>query len=287
MKNKLKFLGYLATWISCFGNVIIFIFKYWVALKVNSVAMRAEAWHTLSDTLTSIIVIIGFWIAAQKPDNKHPFGHGRAELFGAIIIGTLLAVVGFNFISESINKLRSYNIVHYSLLSVWIFAISVFLKEGMAQFSIRIGKKMDSKSLIADGMHHRSDGVASLIIVIGALIGKYFWWLDGVLGIFVALLILYATYEILRSTFDSLLGVKVDAELQTKIKHLVKNVTPEIYSVHHFHLHQYGDHREMTLHISLPANLTLVKAHAIATLIESNIRKKFNIEATIHVEPNK
>ena len=79
-------------------NVVLFVVKYAVGLQVMSVAMQADAWHTLSDTFTSMVAMLGLWLAARPPDRKHPFGHGRAEPIAAIIIGTLLAIVGFNFI---------------------------------------------------------------------------------------------------------------------------------------------------------------------------------------------
>jgi cation diffusion facilitator family transporter len=124
--------------------------------------MTADAWHTLSDTLTSVVVILGFWISSRLEDEEHPFGHGRAEVIATIIIATLLAVVGINFLKDSIQQLIVQRSASFSTVGLVVFAISVVIKEGLARFSIWAGKKTDSKSLIADGWHHRSDALASL-----------------------------------------------------------------------------------------------------------------------------
>ncbi len=182
--------------------------------------MTADAWHTLSDTLTSVVVILGFWISSRPEDEEHHFGHGRAEVIATIIIATLLAVVGINFLKDSIRQLIAQRSASFSTIGLVIFAISVVIKEGLARFSIWARKKTDSKSLLADGWHHRSDALASLIIVIGAVLEKYFWWVDGVLGIGVSALILYAAYDIAHDASDFLMGEKTGDDL---IKRIQKN----------------------------------------------------------------
>ncbi|KAA0013991.1 MAG: cation diffusion facilitator family transporter, partial [Thermoplasmata archaeon] len=98
MKRELIKIGYEVAWISIALNIVLFALKYWAGLTFHSVAMIADGWHTLADSLTSLVVIAGFWIACRPADEKHPFGHGRAEAIGSTIIGTLLAVIGFHFL---------------------------------------------------------------------------------------------------------------------------------------------------------------------------------------------
>lgn len=280
-------LGYLEGWISAILNIGLFGLKLWIGIVVGSVAMVADAWHTLSDTLTSGIVIFGFWVAAKPKDKKHPFGHGRAELIGAMIIGILLGIVGLNFFKESYLRIMHAHSVQFKSIGILIFALSALLKEGLAQFSIWAGKKIKSKALIADGWHHRSDAIASLLIVIGALLGRYFWWIDGVLGIMVSLLILYAAFDILKQTANSLIGEEIEDGLVENINEALSEIAPEISSAHHFHSHRYGDHEEVTMHLRMPGEYSLSEAHALATKVEKRLRKKFQIEPTIHFEPAK
>lgn len=282
---KKQKLGYLEGWISAVLNVGLFGLKLWVGILAGSVAMIADAWHTLSDTLTSGIVLFGFWIAAKPRDKEHPFGHGRAELIGAMIISILLGIVGLNFLKESYIQIKNHSGVQFQGIGILVFAISSLLKEGLAQFSIWAGKKVKSKALIADGWHHRSDAIASSLIVVGALFGKYFWWIDGVLGIIVSLFILYAAFDILKKTATSLIGEEIEEELVENITKALNEIAPEISEAHHFHIHRYGDHEEVTMHLKMPGEYSLREAHALATKVESKIRERFNIEPTIHFEP--
>lgn len=278
-------LGYIEGWVSVVLNTILFGLKYWVGTKYGSISMIADAWHTLSDTLTSLVVIAGFWIAARPADSEHPFGHGRAEAIAAIIIGTLLAVVGFNFLSESIARLRHHQAAQFGMLCIVVFTVSVVLKEALARFSFWAGRRINSQALLADGWHHRSDSIASGLIVVGALLGPYFWWIDGVMGIGVALLILYATYDILKGAAGILLGERSDAELEKEIMDVIARTAPVSSDIHHVHVHTYGDHQELTMHMRLPANMELGQAHAIAHSIEEAIRQELHIESTVHVDP--
>jgi len=285
MNDQKQQLGYLEGWLSSVLNVVLFGLKLWVGMMAGSVAMIADAWHTLSDTLTSVIVLVGFWISGKPKDKEHPFGHGRAELIGAIIIAILLALVGFSFLKDSYLRLQTPQRVSYSKIAIIVFVLSVILKEGLAQFSLWAGKKINSQALIADGWHHRSDAIASLFIVIGALLVKSFLWIDSVLGILVSLLIIYTAYDIMRDASHGLLGETMDQGLEEKILQVVKTVAPEVSEMHHPHVHRYGDHIEVTLHLRMDENYSLRQAHDIVTEIEYELRNTLNIEPTIHAEP--
>lgn len=280
-------IGYLEAVVSIIVNTTLFILKIWVGLLSHSVAMIADAWHTLSDSLTSMVVLMGFWISHKPADKQHPFGHGRAELVASIVIGTLLAMVGVNFIRESIDRLFNYKSVNYPVIAIIVFGVSVIFKETLAQFSFRLGKRVNSTSLIADGWHHRSDGIASLLIVLGAFLGRYLWWMDAVLGIIVSLLILYAAYGIVRKNTSDLIGEPLSDDLKNEISQIVYQFSDEITDVHHFHLHKYGDHFELTFHIRLNSQTNIQFAHELTHQIESLLQEKYNFHVTIHVEPEK
>lgn len=278
-------LGYVEGILSFLLNVVLFGVKYWVGLQSGSVAILADAWHTLSDSLTSVIVILGFKFSTKPPDKKHPFGHSRAEIISSIIIGTLLAIVAFNFLMESIHRFRNHQAASYSTFAIIIFFISAVLKEGLAQFSFWSGHKIDSKALRADGWHHRSDAIASVLILLGIFLGKDYWWIDSVMGGIVSLLLFYATYDILWESISSLIGEEPKEEVKTAIRILIKDTLARDIYLHHLHLHEYGMHKELTFHIRLPSEMQLQEAHRIADQIEDVIRDKMQIETTIHVEP--
>ncbi|MBE9467689.1 MAG: cation transporter [Bacteroidetes bacterium] len=283
--KKTNSLPQLEGWLSIFINILLFILKYWAGIVTGSIAILADAWHTLSDSFTSIIVLVGVKLANKPANKEHPFGFGRAELIASIIISVLLFVVGFNFIIESIAKLSDHEITKFGNIAIIATSISIILKEAMAEFAFWASKKADSSVLRADAWHHRSDAISSLIILFGVFFGKYFWWIDGVLGIIVAFLIFYAAYEILKQTINPLIGTRPDDKLIQKIKNICNNISKSDVFIHHIHMHNYGKYIEITFHIQLPGKMKLEDAHNIANNIEKEIRKKLNIEATIHMEP--
>jgi len=280
-----KTVGYIISSLSIALNIVLFIIKYWVGVLSASVAIVADAWHTLSDTLTSLVVLISFKISSIPPDRKHPYGHGRAELIAALIVGILLAVVAFNFFVESIHRLIDRQAAAYGTLALIVVAASVVSKEAMAQVSIRAGRRTNSRSLIADGWHHRSDAISSLLVLIGIVAGQRFWWTDGVLGLVVSLLIFYATFDILKDAASALLGEEPDEEEIARILSLSSRLTPYDLHIHNPRIHVYGQHRELTLHIYLPADMRLSEAHEIGATLEKAIKEEMGIEATVHVDP--
>ena len=285
MFSTRKSLGYFVAGLSITINIILFVGKYWVGITIHSIAIQADAWHSLSDTLTSIIVILGFWISSKPPDKQHPFGHGRAEEIGTLIIGVLLAVVAFTFFTRAIERLLQGTSATFGDIAIIVLLFSVIIKEALAQYAFWIGKKIDSSSIIADGWHHRSDAITSGFIVIGAIVGTHYWWIDGVMAFGVSLLIGYIAFDVLKKSIGSMLGEAPDTNLEKKIKGIIHHNFPQVSNVHHLCVHRYGDHVEVTLHIMLPAHISLGEAHDIAVSIEDELRIQCQIEPTVHVDP--
>ncbi len=270
---------------SIIGNVVLFALKYWAGIVSGSVAILADAWHTLSDSFTSVIVLVSAKISSLPPDDEHPFGHGRANLISSVIIGVLLSVIAFNFLMESITKLSSGESAHYGIIAIAVTAASVIVKELMAMVSIWASKKTKNKALKADGWHHRSDALSSLVILGGIFLNPYFWWIDGALGIIVSIVLFYTSYKVIKEGTYPLLGETPDDETIENLTAVVTRTYGSEINIHHIHIHRYGDHVEMTFHIKLPKEISLQKAHDIVTRIEKSVRDELNIESTIHAEP--
>lgn len=271
-------------WVSIFGNIILFALKLWVGLITGSVALTADAYHTLTDSISSGIVIFSGWLSRKPADEHHPFGHGRSDLISSVIIGVLLALIGFEFILKSVEQIKSGVGVDYGMAAIVVTVISIGVKELMAQFAFWAGRKNDNPILKADGWHHRTDALSSVVILIGILCASYAEWIDGALGILVSLMIFYASYEILRDSVSRLIGEKPDSKIIGQIDQLIEELQLEVRP-HHYHLHRYGDHIELTFHLTMESSLTLQQAHDQANLLERALRDRMDIESTIHMEP--
>ena len=285
-QNKKKnLLAYSEGWISIGVNILLFGLKFWAGIVSGSVAIVADAWHTLTDSISSIIVLIGIKVSKKPPDKHHPFGHGRAELISTLFIAFLLGWVAIHFAAESVERLKHHELADFGIIAVIVTIVSVVLKEALARYAFWVGRKTGFKSMKADGWHHRTDAISSLIILVGILFGKFYWWVDGVLGLAVSVMILYSGYKIMQEAVSSLLGEKADPDLMEEIEKIANSATEIDIQIHHMHLHDYVNHKELTCHIILPKEMSLEDAHEITMRIEDRIFKETLIETTIHCEP--
>jgi cation diffusion facilitator family transporter len=279
--------GYIEGVASVIVNSALFILKFWVGITTGSIALTADAWHTLSDSISSIIVIIAVRLSSKKADKEHPFGHGRWEQIASLFIAVFLGIIAYDFLKSSVIQFYDKKPVEYGSTAIIATIVSIAVKELLAQYAFYIGRKTNNASVKADGWHHRTDALSSIVVLTGILFARRFWWIDSALGAIIALMIFYAMYEIMRESITKLLGEEPSKELVDKITEEVKNLYKDDLKIHHFHLHDYVVHQELTLHIRLKKDLTIENGHRIATDIEDMIEMKFGMATTIHVEPLK
>ena len=280
-------LGYREGLVSVILNLLLFVLKYYAGIASASLALIADAWHTLSDSLTSLVVILGIKLSSKKPDKEHPFGHGRWEQISALIIAILLALIGVEFMKDAIAKLRGHEAADFGWLAYLATVASIVLKEGLARYAFYIARKTGNAAVKADGWHHRSDALSSLMVLAGLFLSPYFWWIDSVLGMLISFMLFYAAYGIIREAVNKILGEEPSEEVIGKVEQIVKAEMGNVAYPHHYHIHHYGDHIEFTFHIKVPGEETVEEAHRKATLIEMQIKTDLKIDATIHIEPLK
>ena len=269
-------------------NAVLFGVKFWVGLLTGSIALMADAWHTLSDSLTSVFVVIAAKLAGRKPDKEHPFGHGRWELIATLLIAFILGMIGYEFLTDSIYRFQTGESVVYGILALVITVASILIKEALAQYAFYLGRKYDNPVITADGWHHRTDSLSSVVVLIGIIITRFIdglWWMDSVLGVFCALAIFYAAYKIMMEAITRILGEEPKQEFIDELTDAVNDMYDEDMKLHHFHIHNYISHKELTFHIRLDKNTTIEKSHEITTGLEKMINDKYEMEATIHSEP--
>jgi len=274
--------------VSVLVNTSLFALKFWAGVVSGSVALIADAWHTLSDSITSVIVIAGIKLSRKKPTTSHPFGYGRWEQITALVCGFILAVVAYQFFMDSIDRLKHQESANFGIIAIIVTVFSILVKEGLAQYAFWVYRKTGLVTMKAEGWHHRSDALSSIPVLVGIFIAKFVgttvWWMDGVLGIIVALCLAWASYEIIKSAIDKLLGERIPADLKRHIETYIRENFGDYYT-HHYHIHPYGDHRELTFHLHVDGKETVEESHQLATKIEQALKSQFHLECTIHIEP--
>lgn len=280
--------GYLEGIVSIIGNVILFILKLALGLFINSIALIADAFHTLSDVGTSFVVIISFTISKRPCDTMHPFGYGRVEYITTIIIAVLLVITGFGFIQQSIERILSpLSIANQQYANVigCIVILSAIVKEWMARFSLALGKKIQSDVLTADAWHHRSDAFASIAVGLAIIGTSYgFSFLDPVFGVVVSLIILYVGITLGKNSAQFLIGNPPDADLVRRVREIGQGIKG-VKDIHDISLHDYGIRKIITLHAEVDETLPLDEAHGIADVLEERIKETMQCSTIIHIEP--
>ncbi|MDR3001090.1 MAG: cation diffusion facilitator family transporter [Fibromonadaceae bacterium] len=279
--------GYVEGTVSIIANTVLFAIKIYTGIVTGSIALVADAWHTLSDSLSSIVVVIAAKLSGKKSDAEHPFGHGRWEQIAALFVAFFLAVIAYDFAKSSIERFNAKQEANFGMLAIVVTIISIVAKEALAQYALNLGKKTGNLSVSADGWHHRSDALSSVVVLVGILFASQFWWIDSALGIIISLVLFYAAYKIAKETVDKLLGERPSKELMEEITASIDSLNLGELNLHHIHIHNYVNHHELTMHIRLDGQMSIEEGHNVATLIEKKIESDFGMEATVHVEPKR
>lgn len=284
--------GAVAGWVSIIGNVILGVVKIIFGILLSSLALIADAVHTFSDVLSSIVVLIGFKVSTKPSDNDHPFGHGRMEAIATLVIAVLLFVVAIEFIVEAVKSIitivegGAVEAGNPSWLVIGIIGGTVIVKLWMSLFSKHLGEAIQSDTLKADYWHHFSD-VLTTLVVIASLIGLKFnlIWIDPVGGIVVSLIIIWAGYSLGRDAVNVILGTSPNQETIEEIKQIAQS-SDGVLGVHNIIIHNYGNTNMITLHIEVDHNKHSNEIHEIADEVEKQVSQQMNIKnVTVHSDP--
>ena len=278
-------IGIFQGWVSTAVNTLLFIFKLFVGIITGAVSLIADAVHTLSDVVTSLIVIWGFKQSKKPADMGHPYGHGRAEYIATLIISVLLCVAGIEFIETAIDRIKNPILIISDWWMVAILGLTVIIKEITARYAQFLSSKIASGLLHADAWHHRTDAVSSILVLIALIAGNFgYSSIDGWAGLFVALILIYTGFDIARDSVDDLIGKPPDvAELDT-IRDIALSV-PGALGVHDISVHSYGLDKFVSIHAEINAKKTAAEAHDISEEIESKLGKAMGVEPTVHLDP--
>jgi cation diffusion facilitator family transporter len=275
------------SWVGILVNLALSIVKFIIGLVSNSVAIIADAFHSLSDIVTTAAAIISLKFSAKPADKKHPFGHGRLEDVGGLFIAFILGVIGFGFFYNSVSRLFKPESVNISELIIVIVTITAVVKLILGVFTHSKSLKIGSDILYTDAMHHYSDFFTSLVIALGSLFtAKGLIYIDSCLGILVAIVIIIWSFKLGKQFVDNLIGRQASPEIIAKIK-TIASAPSEVKGVNQVNVHRYGRLNIISLHIILDGELRLRDAHQIADWVEKSIKEKGLGNSIVHVDPLK
>ncbi len=269
-------------------NILLFIGKLVAGLISNSIAITADAFNNLSDAGSSLVTLIGFKLAEQKPDSDHPFGHGRMEYLSGLIVSAVILMMGFELIKDSVDKIIHPTGVAFSVVVLVILVASIIGKCYMAFYNYRYGKRFESSTLKATAVDSLSDCISTTVVLIATVIGHYTdVQIDGFCGIAVGILIFIAGINAAKETLSPLLGEAADPEFVNQIEEIVLNFDKEsIVGIHDLIVHDYGPGRRViSLHAEVPAEGNILLLHDVIDNLEMKLREELGCLTTIHMDP--
>lgn len=285
--EKRSIYGMVCGFVGIFFNIILFVGKLLAGIITSSISITADALNNLSDAGSSIVTLAGFKLAAQKPDSKHPYGHGRIEYLAGLAVAAVILIMGFELFRDSIGKVLRPQDTEFSYVVIFILLASILVKCYMAYYNYSIGKEIDSAAVRAAAMDSMSDCIATGAVLVTTVLNHlYGWQLDGYCGILVSLFIMYSGIQAARDSVDPLLGIEPDEEFLQQIEDISLSFDENIVGIHDLMVHDYGPGRKIiSLHAEVPADSNMIQIHDVIDNLEKKLSKDLGCMATIHMDP--
>lgn len=278
--------GALAGMVGICCNLILFAAKMITGILAHSISVMADAFNNLSDAASSIISIVGVKMAEKPADEEHPFGHGRIEYISAFIVAFLVIEVGFSLFKTSFGKIRNPEPMIFQWLSVGILILSVGVKLWLGMFNRKLGKRIDSKVMMATAADSLGDVAATTATIVSMLVfGVFGVNVDGIVGLAVSVVVMIAGVNIAKDTLAPLIGEAIDPEVYREITRFVESYDGIVGS-HDLIVHNYGPGRSMaSIHAEVPREVDVETSHEIIDRVERDAVRKLNLFLVIHMDP--
>lgn len=267
-------------------NLLLFAGKFLAGILSHSIAITADAVNNLSDAGSSVVTMIGFKLAGQKPDPDHPFGHGRIEYLSGLAVAVIILIMGIELLKTSIEKIITPEELTFSPVILVILAASILVKAYMSYYNKMIGRKINSTAMTVSATDSISDVLSTTVVLIATIISHVTGFsIDGYCGVLVGLFICYAGFNAVKDTVNPLLGQAPDPEFVSQIEEIVLSYEGVI-GIHDLIVHNYGPGRILiSLHAEVPADGDILTMHDMIDLIEKKLADTLHCHAVIHMDP--
>ncbi|HPT31126.1 MAG TPA: cation diffusion facilitator family transporter [Prolixibacteraceae bacterium] len=271
--------------LSIFSNVFLIILKVIAGIISGSVSIISEAIHSAMDLLAAVIAFFSVRVSDLPPDARHPYGHGKYENVSGVIEAVLIFIAAIWIIYEAVHKLIAPVPVENVGIGTVVMAVSAVVNFFVSRRLYKVAKETDSIALEADALHLKTDVYTSIGVAIGLglLILTGWHFLDPVIAIAVAMLILKESYTLLKNAYSPLLDVSLSQE---EVEIFKEEMTRLGFPYHNLKTRKSGHFRFADLHLELPETMELKEVHRICDDIEKVLMARLkNLEINIHVEP--
>ena len=267
------------------ANLAVVAAKSFVGLRAGSLAILGSALDSSVDALNNVLALIVVRVAAKEPDEDHPYGHGKFETLGALAIVGFLAITCFELIRGAVNELlQGAHPVGVTDSQLAVLVLTLGVNVLIAWYENRRGRELKSELLVADAAHTRADVLITVAVLAGVLFARQgWWWIDPVVAIAVALVIVLVAYRILVRTVPVLVDQRA---LPTGEIRQTAETVPGVKSAYGIRSRGPSDLRYAEVTIAVDPKADVAAAHAIADQVEERLKQDLQLhEVTVHVEP--
>jgi cation diffusion facilitator family transporter len=269
-------------------GISVLALKYVAYLMTGSIALYSDALESIVNVATAVAALIAVRVAAQPADEKHPFGHHKAEYFSAVLEGVMIIVAAILILHEAYRGIMAPRALDAPLEGLLVNGFASVLNGVWCWVLISRGKRQRSPALVADGWHLFSDVVSSVGVLLGVLMAIVTGWaiLDPALAAVVALNILWSGWGVLRQSMGGLMDEAVSEETMARLKHLIATHAEGALEAHDVRTRHAGPVTFIEFHLVVPGQMTVADAHCICDRLEAAIKaEETDALVTIHVEP--
>lgn len=283
-KNRNKLIS-LTGYLGLFFNILLFAIKITIGLLINSISVISDAINNLSDSLSSLITILGAFLSSKPADSQHPYGHGRWEYLSTLAVGIAISAAGAGLFKNSIHAIINPQQVAFNLVSIIILIISIGIKVYMYIYNMRVYKITQSGLNKSQAVDSRNDVMTSTVVIISVILSSKFGiHIDGPVGLVVSIIIILSGIEILKEMSAVLVGQEIEEETINRIREILMEGA-YVIGVHDIEIHDYGKKLLGTAHVEVPVNIDVYSMHAIVDVLEKKVMNELNIELSIHMDP--
>ena len=278
--------GRLSGVVGIIANLLLCFFKLIIGSVSGSLSMTADAMNNLSDASGSIVTLAGFKLAEKPADPDHPYGHARFEYLSGLAVAALIIVIGFELAKSSVLKIINPTPVKFSIPFLAVLLISVAIKLWLSLFNKKLGRLIDSSTLLATSADSRNDVIATLAVLAAALIELFTSFkIDGYMGLAVAVFILFSGVSLARETISPLLGENASPELKQMVIEVVSS-NEKVLGYHDLMIHDYGPGQRFgSIHVEMDVAEDPMMCHGIIDDLERECFIRHNINLVIHYDP--
>lgn len=278
--------GKLASIMGIGSNLLLFIIKIAVGLLFNSISITADAVNNLSDSGSSLVTLLGFKLSGKPADADHPFGHQRMEYISGLVVSFIILFLGLQLIQSSFDKIIHPELPQFNIISVVVLIVAILIKVWQCLFYRKIGKTINSLTLMATAIDSRNDIMATSAVLVATIVTYLTGFdLDGYMGLVVAVFIIISGINLIKETISPLLGTAPSNELVDQIYKKILSYE-HIIGLHDLIIHSYGESKTYaSVHCEVPAELDCLISHSVIDKIERDVLKDMDINLIIHLDP--